>query len=325
MIWFGILVAGLFVLYPWVIADDFYGRMGADVLLAAIGASAWNILGGYAGQISVGHAVFFGVGAYLPLLAFTHLGVPPVVGVPLAIVISLGLAVVIGLPTFRLHGHYFSMATIAVAELIRIAISNWDFVGAATGLMGPAVSRTWLDLSFRSPIPYYYLFLVVLACLLFLTWHLQRSRMGYYWRAIRAGERPARSLGVPVARYKLYALLLSAAFTSLAGSLYSLMVGFIDPESGFGILRSVEMIIIAALGGAGTLFGPLLGSVILIPLQTVTNSLFGGGGSGLTYILYGGIIVILARFEPGGLLDLWHQVSQRWSRWRETVAVRHAA
>jgi branched-chain amino acid transport system permease protein len=240
-------------------------------------------------------------------------------------VISLGVAIVIGLPTFRLHGHYFSMATIAVAELIRIAISNWDFVGAATGLMGPAVSRTWLDLSFRSPIPYYYVFLVVLAGLLLLTWHLQRSRMGYYWRAIRAGERPARSLGVPVARYKLYALLLSAAFTSLAGSLYSLMVGFIDPESGFGILRSVEMIIIAALGGAGTLFGPLLGAVILIPLQTTTNSLFGGGGSGLTYILYGGIIVTLARFEPGGLLDLARRIAQWWSRRREGVAVRHAA
>jgi branched-chain amino acid transport system permease protein len=325
MILVGVVLAAFFLLYPWLLADDFYGRMGADVMLAAIGASAWNILGGYAGQISVGHAVFFGIGAYLPLLAFTHLGLPPVAGVPFAIVISLGVAVVIGLPTFRLHGHYFSMATIAVAELIRISISNWDFVGAATGLMGPAVSRTWLDLSFRSPIPYYYLFLAVLACLLLLTWHVQRSRMGYYWRAIRAGERPARSLGVPVSRYKLYALLLSAAFTSLAGSLYSLMVGYIDPESGFGILRSVEMIIIAALGGAGTLFGPLLGAVILIPLQTGTNSLFGGGGSGLTYILYGGIIVVLARFEPGGLLDLWRRTSQRWSRWREKAAVGHAA
>jgi branched-chain amino acid transport system permease protein len=325
MRWFAVVVAAAFLLYPWLLADDFYGRMGADVLLAAVGASAWNILGGYAGQISVGHAVFFGIGAYLPLLVFTHLALPPFVGVPFAIVISLAVAVVIGLPTFRLHGHYFSMATIAVAELIRISISNWDFVGGATGLMGPAVSRTWLDLSFRSPIPYYYLFLAVLAGLLLLTWHLQRSRMGYYWRAIRAGERPARSLGVPVRRYKLYALMLSAAFTSLAGSLYSLMVGFIDPESGFGILRSVEMIIIAALGGAGTLFGPLLGAVILIPLQTVTNSLFGGGGSGLTYILYGGIIVVLARFEPGGLLDLARRAAQRWSRRRETVAVRHAA
>jgi branched-chain amino acid transport system permease protein len=325
MIFIGIALAVGFLLYPWLVTDDFYARMGADVLLAAIGASAWNLLGGYAGQISVGHAVFFGIGAYLPLLAFTHLGLPPVAGVPLAVVISLGFAAVIGLPTFRLHGHYFSMATIAVAELVRIVISNWGFVGAATGLMGPAVSRTWLDLSFRSPIPYYYLFLAVLAGLLLLTWHLQRSRMGYYWRAIRAGERPARSLGVPVRRYKLYALLLSAAFTSLAGSLYSLMVGFIDPDSGFGILRSVEMIIIAALGGAGTLFGPLLGAVILVPLQTVTNSLFGGSGSGLTYILYGGIIVILARFEPGGLLDLARRAAQRWSRRRENPVVRHAA
>jgi branched-chain amino acid transport system permease protein len=325
MIFAGIALAVGFLLYPWLVTDDFYARMGADVLLAAIGASAWNLLGGYAGQISVGHAMFFGIGAYLPLLAFTHLGLPPVAGVPLAIAISLGFAAVIGLPTFRLHGHYFSMATIAVAELVRIVISNWGFVGAATGLMGPAVSRTWLDLSFRSPIPYYYLFLAVLAGLLLLTWHLQRSRMGYYWCAIRAGERPARSLGVPVRRYKLYALLLSAAFTSLAGSLYSLMVGFIDPDSGFGILRSVEMIIIAALGGAGTLFGPLLGAVILVPLQTVTNSLFGGSGSGLTYILYGGIIVILARFEPGGLLDLARRAAQRWSRRRENPVVRHAA
>jgi len=326
MNWLGLALVGVFVLYPFILPGDFYERMGAEVLLAAIGASAWNILGGFAGQISVGHAVFFGIGAYLPLLAYTKLLLPPLVGVPLAIVVSLAIAIIIGLPTFRLHGHYFSMATIAVAELIRISISNWDYVGAATGLMGPAVSRTVADLSFRSPIPYYYLFLGVLAVLLLLTWHLQRSRMGYYWRAIRAGERPARSLGVPVSRYKLYALLISAAFTSVAGSLYSLMVGFIDPESGFGILRSVEMIIIAALGGAGTLFGPLLGSVILIPLQTVTNSLFGGGGSGLTYILYGGIIVVLARFEPGGLVDLWRRLSHRAARGRQKPAAeRHAA
>jgi branched-chain amino acid transport system permease protein len=116
---------------------------------------------------------------------------------------------------------------------------------------------------------------------------------------------------VPVSRYKLYALMLSAAFTSLAGSLYALMVGFIDPESGFGILVSVEMIITAALGGIGTLLGPLLGAAILVPLKSATNSLFGGGGSGLTYILYGGIILVLARFEPGGLLELWRRMTTR--------------
>ena len=115
------------------------------------------------------------------------------------------------------------------------------------------------------------------------------------------------SLGVPVRQTKIEALMLSAAFTSVAGSLYSIKTGFIDPESGFGMLVSVQMVITAALGGAGTLFGPLIGALILVPLQTATNTWFGGGGSGLTYILYGGIIVLIARFEPGGLLELWHR------------------
>ena len=328
MRWFGLAVAALFLVLPLLITGDFYERMAAEVLLAAIGASAWNILGGYAGQISVGHAMFFGVGAYLPLLAYTKLQLPPLAGVPAGIAVSLLIAALIGRPSFRLQGHYFSMATIAVAELVRLVVSNWDYVGAAVGMMGPPVPRTVLDLSFRSPVPYYYIFLAVLALLLLLTWHLQRSRMGFYWRAIRGGERPAKSLGVPVSRYKLYALLLSAGFTSLAGSLYALMVGFIDPESGFGILRSVDLIITAALGGAGTLFGPLIGAMILVPLQVTTNSLFGGGGSGLTYILYGGIIVLLSRFEPGGLVDMARRLAERWTgrrRAAEAARARHAA
>jgi branched-chain amino acid transport system permease protein len=314
MRWIWAIVAAALLLYPWILTGAFYERMGADLLLAAIAASAWNIVGGYAGQISVGHAVFFGAGAYAPLLLYTQWQLPPVFGVPLGMIVSIVIAIVIGMPTFRLQGHYFSMATIAVAELIRIVVSNWDFVGGAVGMMGPAVSRTVLDLSFRSAVPYYYIFLAVLAVVLGLTLFLERGRMGYYWRAIRAGERAARSLGVPVRRYKLYALMLSAAFTSLAGSLYALMVGFIDPESGFGILVSVEMIITAALGGIGTLLGPLLGAAILVPLKSATNSLFGGGGSGLTYILYGGIILILARFEPGGLLELWRRLTMRATR-----------
>jgi branched-chain amino acid transport system permease protein len=304
----------LLLVYPLLVSGAFPERLGALVLLSAIGASAWNILGGYAGQISVGHAMFYGIGAYVPLLFYKLWDVPPVLGVPVGIAVALLLALVIGFPTFRLVGHYFSMATIAVAELVRIVVSNWDFVGAAIGLMGPATSRSFLDLSFKSAVPYYYLFLAVLAVVLAATWQLARSRIGYYLRAIKAGERAARSLGVPVRRYKLYALLLSAGFTALAGSLYALMVGFVDPDSAFGILVSVDMIIIAALGGAGTLFGPLLGAVILVPLRELTNSVFGGGGSGLTYILFGGIIMLIARFEPGGLLEIGRRVAGGFRR-----------
>ena len=309
-----LLAAGL-LLYPLVFSEAFYLDIGVTFLLAAISASAWNIVGGYAGQVSVGHAMFYGLGAYAPLLFYTLFGWPPIAGIPIGMALSIVLAVIIGVPTFRLTGHYFSMATIAVAELIRIFFGTWDLVGAAIGLQGPAVARGWWDLTFRSEVPYYYIFLMVLALLLFLTFAVEQRRFGYYLGAIKAGERAARSLGVPVRQMKIKALILSAIFTSIAGSLYSIKTGFIDPDSGFGILISVQMVIIAALGGAGRLYGPLVGALILIPLQTATNTWFGGGGSGLTYILYGGIIVLIARFEPGGVFELWDRVAPpHWSR-----------
>ncbi len=302
-----ILLAVALLLYPLVLSGAFYRDVGVTFLLAAISASAWNIVGGYAGQVSVGHSMFFGLGAYTPLLFYSLWGWPPIAGIPAGIVLSIGLSLLIGMPTFRLTGHYFSMATIAVAELIRIFTGTWDFVGAAIGLQGPAIARGWWDLTFRSEVPYYYLFLAVLALLLAVTTFIERRRFGFYLRAIKASERAARSLGVPVRRTKMQAL--SAAFTSVAGSLYVIKTGFIDPDSGFGILISVQMVIVAALGGAGTLFGPLVGALILIPLQSATNTWFGGGGSGLTYILYGGIIVLIARFEPGGLFELWQRLA----------------
>jgi branched-chain amino acid transport system permease protein len=313
-----VLLAAALLFYPLILSGPFYLDVGVTFLLAAISASAWNIVGGYAGQVSVGHSMFFGLGAYAPLLFFTLFGWPPIAGIPFGIALSVALAIAIGSPTFRLTGHYFSMATIAVAELIRIFFGTWDLVGAAIGLQGPAVARSVWDLTFRSELPYYYIFLGVLALLLIVTAAVERRRFGYRLRAIKSGERAARSLGVPVQQTKLQALMLSAAFTSVAGSLYSIKTGFIDPESGFGILISVQMVIVAALGGAGTLFGPLVGALVLIPLQTATNTWFGGGGTGLTYILYGGIIIVIARFEPGGLFDLWHRI--RSSSWRRRRA-----
>ncbi len=309
------LLAVALLLYPIAFSSPFYRDIGVTFLLAAISASAWNIVGGYAGQVSVGHSMFYGLGAYTPLLFYTLWGWPPIAGIPIGIVLSVALAVVIGLPTFRLSGHYFSMATIAVAELIRIFFGTWTLVGAAIGLQGPARGRGWWDLTFRSELPYYYMFLAVLALALGVTFAVERRRFGFYLRAIKASERAARSLGVPVRQTKLQAFALSAAFTSTAGSLYAAKTGFIDPDSGFGILVSVQMVIIAALGGAGTLFGPLVGALILIPLQTAVNTKFGGGGSGLTFIVYGGIIVLIARFEPGGLHELWQRLAPRlWKR-----------
>jgi branched-chain amino acid transport system permease protein len=282
-----------------------YQRLGALVLLAAIGASAWNIVGGYAGQVSVGHAIFFGIGAYSAVMVYHYLKLPPIVGVPIGMALSVGVAALIGVPTLRLSGHYFSMATIAVAELARLLTTTSDFLGGAQGLTGPTVPRTVFDLSFTSAMPYHYLFLAVLVGILALTWKIENSRMGYYLRAIKDSERAARSLGVAAGRYKLYAYMLSAALTALAGGLYLTLFGFVDPESGLGILISVKMLIMAALGGAGLLFGPLIGALILVPLEEISNSLLGGKGAGLTFVVYGAIIVIIARFLPSGILALF--------------------
>jgi len=299
-------IGALLLAYPLLTASvPVYQRLGALVLLSAIGASAWNLIGGYAGQVSVGHAVFFGAGAYSALALYSHFGLPPLAGVPLGALIAALIAALIGVPTLRLSGHYFSMATIAVAELARVLITNWEWVGGAQGISGPAVPRTVLDLSFTSALPYYYIFLAVLAALLWVTWHIETSRMGYYLRAIKDSERAARSLGVAAGRYKLYAYMLSAGITAVAGSLYALMFGFVDPDSGFGILISVKMLIMAALGGSGLLFGPLIGAMILVPLEEISNSLLGGKGAGLTFVVYGAIIVVIARFLPSGILAVF--------------------
>jgi len=297
-----LLPAAFVLAYPLIFSTPFHQRLGALVLLYAISASAWNLVGGYAGQVSVGHGVFFGCGAYAALASYQHLGLPPIFGLPIGVAVSVLIAAVVGVPTLRLSGHYFSMATIAVAELARLVIANSEWLGGAQGLSGPPVPRTVLDLSFISARPYYYLFLIVLAGVLALTWHIERSRIGYYLRAIRDSERAARSLGTPAPRYKLYALILSAALTSVAGALYAVMFGFVDPDSGLGILVSVKMVIMAALGGAGLLFGPLIGAAILVPLEEFSNSLLGGAGAGLTFVIYGAIIMVIARFQPGGIL-----------------------
>jgi branched-chain amino acid transport system permease protein len=255
--------------------------------------------------------VFFGCGAYAAMGAYAHFGLSPLVGLPAGIVLAVVIAAIIGVPTLRLSGHYFSMATIAVAELVRLVVTNTDYLGAAVGLSGPTVPRNVFDLSFVSALPYYYLFLVVLGVTLLITWSVAESRMGFYLRAIKDSERAARSLGAPASRTKLYAYMLSAGLTSVAGTFYAVMFGFVDPESGLGILISVKILIMAALGGAGLLFGPLVGAAILVPLEELSNSWLGGQGAGLTFVVYGAIIVLIARFQPGGVLTLIKRTADR--------------
>src|SRR6202049_3358167 len=193
LLWPSVVLA-LVIAYPLWFSTPFQQPLRALVLLYAIAASAWNIIGGYAGQVSVGHVVFFGCGAYAAMGAYSHFALSPLVGITAGIVLSAAIAAVTGVPTLRLSGHYFSMATIAVAELVRLIVTNTDYLGAAVGLSGPTVPRNVFDLSFISALPYYYLFLAVLAMTLGITWWIANSRMGFYLRAIPDAGRGARSL-----------------------------------------------------------------------------------------------------------------------------------
>ncbi len=187
-----------------------------------------------------------------------------------------------------------------MAELIRLIVTNTEYLGAGVGLSGPTVPRNVFDLSFISALPYYYLFLTVLLITLGLTWWMADSRMGFYLRAIRDSERAARSLGG--ARQPGQALRLHAERGPHQRRRNALCDDVRIRRSGFRpcILISVKMLIMAALGGAGLLFGPLVGAAILVPLEEISNSLLGGKGAGLTFVLYGAIIVLIARFQPGG-------------------------
>src|SRR5215469_2658073 len=184
LLWPSVALA-LVIAYPLLFSTPFQQRLGALVLLYAIAASAWNIIGGYAGQVSVGHVVFFGCGAYAAMGAYAHFDLTPLVGIPIGFVLAVAIAAAVGVPTLRLSGHYFSMATIAVAETARLIVTNTDYLGASPGLSGPAVPRNVFDLSFVSALPYYYIFLIVLAITLLITWSMTNSRMGFYLRAIK--------------------------------------------------------------------------------------------------------------------------------------------
>ncbi len=300
--------------YPLVLAGPRDVNVGVLVLLYATLGTAWNILGGYAGQISFGHAVFFGTGAYVSTLV-VGAGLSPWIGMLAGALVAAGLAIVIGLPTFRLAGHYFAIATIVVGEIVETVVRNTDALGGARGLMPPILPSGIANLEFHETrVPYFYVALALYAVALISTWLVERRRVGYYLRAIREDEQAARSVGVSVLRYKLAAAALSAALAALAGTLYAQYVLFIDPDSVFSLALSIRIALIPILGGAGRSYGPLIGAIVLVPLQEVTRFQFGGTGQGADLVIYGGLIVLLSVLQPGGLaavVDSLRRVTQR--------------
>jgi branched-chain amino acid transport system permease protein len=300
----GILVAATLA-FPFVFRGPFPQHLAILVMLYALLGTAWNLLGGFAGQVSLGQATFFGAGAYTSTLLAQHAGISPWAGMIAGALVAAALALAIGYPCFRLSGHYFAIATIAIGEIAGIAVTNWDFAGGAVGLFLPMGTEGIASFQFhRSKLGYYYVLAAMLFGTLLLSAWLRRGRAGYYWRAIREDQAAARSVGVPALRFKQIAIALSAALTACAGTFYAQYVLFIDPGSVLPLSLSIQICLVAVLGGVGTVMGPLLGALVLIPLSEATRVLLGGGGRSLDLVVYGLLIMLISAFEPAGLLGI---------------------
>lgn len=271
------------------------------VLFAALGL-AWNLVGGYAGQLSLGHVAFFGLGAY-GLAILTARGIPAWISILLAAVVAVIFAAIIGRIVFRLRGPYFTLSTIAFGEVLRLGATNLSVTGGAIGLSTPPL---FSGPSFWSS---FYRASVVLAVVCFLVnYATSISRPGYYLMAIREDEDTASAVGIDNAGYKLRALLISAFLTALGGALYSSAFQYIVPDSVLTIEISVQIAIIAMLGGAGTLLGPVVGAMLLIGASELFKTRFQESH----LLIYGVLIVLVVLFLPegivGGLEQIWQRV-----------------
>jgi branched-chain amino acid transport system permease protein len=302
------LIVALF--FPLLEKNPSHQNLAILMLMAAQLGVAWNIIGGYAGQVSLGQVAFYGLGAYTSTLLFTRLGINPWLAIPAGGLVAAALSVLIGWSCFRLKGHYFAMATIAVAEIIQIIFTNWEYAGAAVGLNLP-MEEGWKTLIFSSKEPYYYLALALLLLTLAVNWALEKSYLGYYFRAIKDEPDAACSLGVNLRRYKLFAFAISSFFTALGGSLYTQKELYIDPGSVLHTGLSIKMALVAILGGVGTLFGPLFGAVILTVIEEGSRILFGGSGRGTDLIIYAALIVLIAVYYPNGVVGWLRRFIER--------------
>src|SRR5512133_3205346 len=265
----GAMVAGgLFLLsFPFLFTKPFPQNIMILIFLYALIGSGWNILGGYAGQVSFGHSVFFAIGAYTSTILLVKWGISPWIGMLAGIAVSSAVSVIIGYPCFKLAGHYFVIATIAIGEIGFIILQNWEFVGRAVGLSISVKEDSLGNMVFlSSKLPYYYIALGLASLAMVIMYAVERSWFGYSLKAIRDDPDAARSLGINLTRYKLAAMVLSAALTSVGGSFYAQYVTYIDPPSVLSLMLSTTICLVAVMGGVGTVWGAVIGSIILLPL-----------------------------------------------------------
>ena len=290
------------------VAGNYALSVATLILYFAYTGQAWNVMMGFAGQLSLGHALYVGVGAYAAAALFFHYGIGPWAGLWIAIVLCVALGLLVGFLAFRfgISGVYFALLTIAFAEFTRIGFDHLDWLGGPGGLFLKVAQRdTWDLLNFRGPpLMYYYAMLVLCALALLLCSRLLKTKAGYYWQAIRENEEAAQALGIDTFRWKMLAVAISSAMTAVSGVFFAFYYNNLFPEQIFHISRSIEIILGPVIGGIGTLFGPILGAALLTMVsEAITDGLAALGWEipGIKQVFYGVVLLAVIVYRPGGV------------------------
>jgi len=297
---FIVLAVVVLAAVPW-FGSDVLVQFGINALLLAVLAQGWNIIGGYAGYASFGNSVFYGLGSYGVAIAMVQWELPFAVGLGFGVVMAVAFAFLLGLPVLRLKGHYFAIATLALAQVMIAIVSNTELAGENIGLVLPPLNNDPL---------FYELSLGLLAIVTATIWWLSRSRFGFGLIAIRENEEGAAVMGVNTTLYKVLAFALSGLFSALAGGIHAYWITFLDPESAFDISLNVKMIIMAVFGGPGTVLGPVVGAFALSAVSEVLSSEV----TSLAGLFFGLVVVAAVVLMPRGLADLLRRF--RTSGWR---------
>jgi branched-chain amino acid transport system permease protein len=309
-----LILVAVALMFPLVVHVPYYLHMLFMVFLFSTMGLGWNLIGGYGAQLALGHSVFFAIGAYTSVLLVVYARVTPWIGGIVGMILAVIAAFFIGLPCFRLRGPYFALATIASGEITRTLLLHFqDFTGGANGIPLAFHGTDILYLQFNSKAPYYYLALALLVAVFMLVRRMEREKIGRYLSAIREDQDAAESLGVQSHRVKLKAFLISAATAALCGVLYAFTLGYIDPDGVASLNLSIEIATVVIVGGIGTLWGPVLGSAVVVLLTELTSMYLGSLRSGASLVMYGLLLIVVIIARPKGLISLFDRFTTQGS------------
>ncbi|MER1968497.1 branched-chain amino acid ABC transporter permease [Castellaniella sp. GW247-6E4] len=287
-------------------------RLAILVCLLGSASIGWNLLGGYANQISLGHITFFGIGMYTVAIFQTSLQLSPWLAIPVAVILAVAVAALIGWPSFRLSGHYFALATLALLPVSELVASGWEsLTGGARGLSVPILPSGLASLQFDTPEPFFYVAAVFLVIVLVIARIVRFSTLGMRLSAIRSNPEAATLAGVNQFQSKMTALLISAAIVAIAGALYGAFLQYVDPRTAFSWDTTLNLVLFAIVGGLQFWWGPLLGAAILVPINEYASLQLSGNLAALGQLAYGVILLLLIIFQPRGLGGLLQAAFQR--------------